>query len=53
MRVGIDALECSIVHGPFSSLVERLWKELEQRESKLVYWNLSREEWESHKAQRH
>ena len=60
MRVGIDALECSIVHGQndilrwaFSSLVKHLWKELEQVQSKLVQWNLSREEWESHKAQRH
>lgn len=60
MRVSIDGLECSIVHGQteilrwaFSSLVECLWKELEQVQSKLVHWNLSREEWGSHKAQRH
>lgn len=59
MRVGIEALECSVVHGQkilrwdFSSLVERLWKELEQRENKLVHQNLSREKWGSHKAQRH
>lgn len=60
MKVAIGALECSIVHGrneilrwAFSSLVECLWKELEQRENKLVHQNLSREEWESHKAKRH
>lgn len=57
MRVGIEALECSIVRGQkilrwaFSSLIECLWKELEQRENKLVHWNLSRETWGSHEAQ--